>query len=318
MNQKATRDGFGKALTEIAAKDRNVFALDCDLGRSTRSFNITEVDKFRFIDMGIAEQDMLSTAAGMAKMGKVVFVNSFAVFVTGRAFDQIRQQISLSGLNVKICGSSAGITQGADGATHQSVLDVGIMRMLPGLTIISPADYKQAQQAVYSAYKHTGPVYLRLSRFQTGNFLPENVLFEQGKGQIIKKGDDVLLASYGPVLTNVIKAAKILETLGINAGIINFHTLKPIDKTALKMCINSFNFIFSIEEHSIYGGLSTIIAEYMASETTLSNKAALISIGIRDTFGESGTADELLAHHGLDPEGISSKVMETINESNDL
>jgi len=185
--KEETRDRFGSALVDLARKDRNVVAMDCDLGRSTKSYRITEVDPKRFIEMGIAEQDMISTAAGMARMRKVVFVNSFAVFITGRSFDQIRQQVALPKLNVKICGSSAGLTLGADGATHQSVIDVALMRLLPNMTVIVPADGNETERAVWAAYSHAGPVYLRLSRYQTGEFLPANLDFSIGKAQLLRK-----------------------------------------------------------------------------------------------------------------------------------
>jgi transketolase len=182
----ATRDAYGDALAELARADRNVVALDCDLGRSTRSYRVAEVDPGRFVEMGIAEQDMISTAAGLSRMGKVVFVNSFAVFVTGHAFDQIRQQVALPKSNVKICGSSAGVTQGRDGATHQSIVDIALMRALPNMTVIVPADGRQTRQAVRSAYELRGPVYLRLSRFGTGDSLPGDLDFELGRAQTLR------------------------------------------------------------------------------------------------------------------------------------
>jgi len=207
----ATRDAYGEALVELARADRNVVALDCDLGRSTRAYGITEVDPGRFVEMGIAEQDMISTAAGMSRMGKVVFVNSFAVFVTGHAFDQIRQQVALPKSNVKICGSSAGITQGTDGATHQSIVDVALMRALPNMTVIVPADGRQTRQAVRLAHEIQGPVYLRLSRFGTGDFLPDDLGFELGKAQSLRSGEDIVLVGCGPVLRNVLLAADLLR-----------------------------------------------------------------------------------------------------------
>lgn len=314
MNE-ATRDRYGKALAELAALDRNVVAMDCDLGRSTRSYQITKVDPDRFIEMGIAEQDMISTAAGMASMGKIVFVNSFAVFVTGRCFDQIRQQVALPGLNVKICGSSAGLTQGADGATHQSVIDVAIMRALPRMIVIVPADGNQTEQAVKAAYAHQGPVYLRLSRFETPPLIPETLGFQPGKAQIIKSGHKVALAGCGPVLHNVIGAAALLAAKGIEASIINFHTLKPIDQETICQLAGSCSHVFTIEEHSIYGGLGTAVAEVLAEAPLAGNKAVLVRIGIQDTFGESGSPQELLKKHGLDPEGIARVVMRALLRS---
>jgi transketolase len=304
--REATRDGYGRALLKLARRDPNVVAIDCDLGRSTRSFDIIKVDPTRFIEMGISEQDMISTAAGMATLGKTVFVNSFAVFLTGRAFDQIRQQVSLPISNVKICGSSAGITQGPDGATHQSVIDIALMRALPNMTVLIPADGAQAEEAVFAAYSRRGPIYLRLSRYETGDFLPPGTPFEIGKPQVLRKGGKVVLLSCGPVLINVIAAADLLQMRGIFAGIVNFHTLKPIDRTLLERLAHEYSHIISIEEHSIYGGLGSAAAEVLA-ETGLKG-SVLHRLGVQDVFGESGTADELLKKHKLDPEGIADSV----------
>ena len=230
---RETRDGYGEGLVRLAHAHTDVVALDCDLGRSTRAHRITEADAARFFDMGIAEQDMISTAAGMAKMGKTVFVNSFAVFVTGRSFDQIRQQVALPRANVKVCGSSAGITQGPDGATHQSVVDVALMRSLPNMTVIVPADARQAEQAVAAAYERKGPAYLRLSRYPTPDFVPPERNFRIGEAQVLREGDDVCLCGCGPVLCNALAAADLLEADGIRAGVVNFHTLKPLDAEAV-------------------------------------------------------------------------------------
>ena len=314
MPKEATRDRYGKALVELAAQDRNVVALDCDLGRSTRSFKITEVDSHRFFEMGIAEQDMISTAVGMSLMGKIVFANSFAVFITGRAFDQIRQQVSLPGANVKICGSSSGLTQGPDGATHQSVLDVSLMRSLPNMTVLVPADGNQTAQAVRAAYGIRGPVYLRLSRYETEDMVPEDLEFVVGKIQEIKKGKDLVMISSGPILQNVISAAELLHGKGISAGIANCHTLKPLDRDTVRTLARNYELIVSIEEHSIYGGLGTAIAEALAEETNRKNHCVLSRIGVQDTFGESGTADELLKEHGLDPQGIAQSVIQVLQK----
>jgi transketolase len=309
QHKEATRDRYGKVLAEIARKDRNVVAMDCDLGRSTRSFNITDADPERFIEMGIAEQDMISTAAGMARMGKIVFVNSFAIFITGRAFDQIRQQISLPKSNVKICGSSAGLTEGPDGATHQSVLDAALMRVLPYMTVIVPADGNQTEKAVLAAYAHQGPVYLRLSRYETENFIPEDANFEIGKAYPIQEGQDIVLASCGPVLYNVIAASKKLAQQGISVGIVNFHTIKPFDREAVQRLARKYTYIVSVEEHSIFGGLGSALAECLAEDRGAGEKASLVRLGVQDRFGESGVADELLQKHGLDPQSIADAVL---------
>ncbi len=310
LKKEATRDRYGKTLAKLASRDRNVVALDCDLGRSTRSFEITTVDPERFIEMGIAEQDMVSTAAGMAKMGKTVFANSFAVFITGRAFDQIRQQVALPRSNVKICGSSAGLTIGADGSTHQAILDVALMRALPFMTVLVPADGNQTEQVVVAAYELKGPVYIRLSRYETVNYLPPRLAFGIGEAQVLKQGEKVVLASCGPVLQNAILAAELLEQKGVDAGVVNFHTLKPIDRDAVEKLATNYSLIVSIEEHNIFGGLGSALAECLAEFSSSAHKAVLHRIGIQDTFGESGTAEELLQKYGLDPKSIAKSVIE--------
>jgi transketolase len=302
---RETRDGYGEGLVQLARAHTDVVALDCDLGRSTRAHRITEADAARFFDMGIAEQDMVSTAAGMARMGKTVFVNSFAVFVTGRSFDQIRQQVALPRADVKICGSSAGITQGADGATHQSVVDVALMRSLPNMTVIVPADARQAEQAVAAVYDRKGPAYLRLSRYPTPDLVPPECEFAIGRAQILREGREVCLCGCGPVLQNVLAAAALLEADGIRAGVVNIHTLKPLDVETVAHLARTYRRLVAVEEHSIYGGLGSALAEVLAGQGA---GTRLLSLGVSDTFGESGSADELLAKHGLDPAGIAAAV----------
>jgi len=309
LRKEETRDRFGEALVMLARQDRNVIAMDCDLGRSTRSFRITEVDPKRFIEMGIAEQDMISTAAGLSRMGKIVFVNSFATFVTGRAFDQIRQQIALPRSNVKICGSSAGLTEGPDGATHQSVVDVALMRALPNMTVLIPADGNQTEQIVNAAYSLRGPVYIRLSRYATTNYTTIGTPFMLGEAQVLREGEKVVLVSYGPVLQNVLTAASLLESSGVHVGVVNFHTIKPLDKNKVCSLAKQYRYIFSIEEHSIIGGLGSALSEIIAEMDGISRTATLVRLGVQDRFGESGTGDELLKKHCLDPEGIARSVV---------
>jgi transketolase len=309
-----TRESYGKALVELAGKDKNVVALDCDLGRSTKAYNITAVDPGRFFEMGIAEQDMVSTAAGLACAGKIPFANSFAVFITGRAFDQIRQQVSLPALNVKICGSSAGITQGTDGATHQSVLDVALMRALPNMTVLSPADGLQTEKAVQAAYELNGPVYLRLSRFPVPVFT-QACGFTVGKAEALREGRDIAVCATGPVTWNVLKACEILNADGFEAAVFNFHTVKPIDREMIRSIAGRFSHVFTVEEHSIYGGLGSAVAEVLAEIDAGSKRIQRFRrIGISDHFGESGTADELLTRCKLDPEGIAASIRTTVQE----
>lgn len=310
MALDSTRDGFGRGLVKIAQEHDNVYAMDCDLGRSTRSYRITEVDAARFIEMGISEQDMISTAAGMSTMGKVVFVNSFAVFLTGRAYDQIRQQIALPRLNVKLCGSSAGITQGTDGATHQSVTDVNLMRGLPNMVVLCPCDSRQAEEMVLFAYNYEGPLYIRLSRYETQHIVPEEDYFELGKAQKLHEGSDIALLSYGPILENVLHAATLLESRGISCEVWNFPTIKPLNGNKLMEICENCKQIITIEEHSIIGGLGSAVAEILAeSAVPIKN---FLRLGLRDCFGESGSAKELLKKHQLDPDGIAKSVIQLL------
>ena len=305
-----TRDWYGEALVRLAKEDTNVFALDCDLGRSTRSYRITEVDPSRFIEMGISEQDMISTAAGLSRMGKIPFANSFAIFITGRAFDQIRQQVSLPKTNVKVCGSSAGITQGPDGATHQSVLDIAIMRSLPNMTVFSPADGNQTLWAVRAAYELNGPAYIRLSRFKITTIFQKNEQFSIGKGVTLREGKDIALLTHGPITRNVVSAADILEKNGLNPGVYNFPTIKPIDSDMIQDIASDYTNLISVEEHSIIGGLGSAVAEEIAGMRH--NSSHLTRFGVKDVFGESGTAEELLKKHELDPEGIAASVLQSL------
>jgi transketolase len=310
--KEGTRDRYGKTLAMLAQRDKNVVAMDCDLGRSTRSYDIFAVDPERFFEMGIAEQDMVSTAAGMATMGKIVFANTFAVFLTAHAFDQIRQQIALPQSNVKLCGSSAGLTIGADGSTHQSIVDLALMRSLPGMVVLIPADGDQTEQAVLAAYEHEGPVYIRLSRYETSNLVPRDAPFRIGEAQVLREGTGVVIASYGPVLQNALLAADLLHQRGIEVGIVNFHTLKPLDHNMVESLSVRYGHIVCVEEHSIIGALGSALGECLAESAIPPPKAVLHRIGVQDRFGESGTADELLAKHGMDPQGIANSVLSFI------
>ncbi|MBL7218535.1 MAG: transketolase family protein [Phycisphaerae bacterium] len=311
MSEEATRDRFGEALLQLAREDKNVVALDCDLGRSTRSFHITQADENRFLEMGISEQDMISTAAGMAHEGKIVFANTFAVFATGRCFDQIRQQLSLARLNVKVCGSSAGLTQGPDGATHQAVLDVSLMRTLPNMVVIVPADGPQTEAAVRAAYEHQGPVYLRLSRYNCKNIYKEGYAHDIYKAVELKEGQDVAIVVCGPILGHALEAADLLEKDGVSAGVINIPVIKPLDTEGVMKAAEKYPVLVVVEEHSVYGGLGSAVAETVA-EMKVIDKAIVAREGIKDDFGESGTAAELLDKHELDAEGIAKKVMRNI------
>ena len=309
---KATRDGYGEALLELGGEEPRVVVVDADLFRSTRTDRFAEAFPERFFEMGIAEQDMVSTAVGLALGGMIPFANSFAVFITGRAFDQTRQQIALPAENVKLAGSSAGITQGPDGATHQSVLDVALMRSLPNMCVVVPSDAEEARLATRAAAQRRGPAYLRLSRYETPVWRDGNQPFEIGKAEVRRAGGDVTLAACGVILGRVLEAAEALERDGISAEVLNVHTIKPLDvETVLGSCERT-GAVVSIEEHSIIGGLGTAIAELLAEGA--SRRIPLRRVGVRDTFGESGLADELLEKHGLTTGNIARTARELLQE----
>ena len=294
---KATRDGYGEALLELGSEEPRVAVVDADLFRSTRTDRFAEAFPDRFFEIGIAEQDMVSTAVGLALGGMIPFANSFAVFLTGRAFDQVRQQVALPSASVKLAGSSAGITQGPDGATHQSVLDVALMRSLPNMCVVVPSDAEEAQLATRAAAHRDGPVYLRLSRYETPVWREANARFEIGKAEVRRSGTDVTLAACGVILGRVLEAAEALEVEGISAEVLNVHTVKPLDgETILDSCCRT-GAVVTIEEQSIIGGLGTAVAELLAERAD--RWIPLRRVGVADTFGESGTAEELLEKHGL-------------------
>ena len=271
--------------------------LDADLFRSTRTSLFAERFPDRFFEMGIAEQDMVSTAAGLAAAGKIAFANSFAVFLTGRAFDQVRQQIALPAANVRLCGSSAGLTLGPDGATHQSVLDVALMRSLPHMTVIVPCDGPETERAVEATLAHQGPVYLRLSRYEVAPVTCGVEGFAIGKAVTLREGTDVTLAATGVIMGEVLAAAEALAGQGISAEVLDIHTVKPLDADAVLASASRTGAMLTIEEHSILGGLGSAVCETIAEGAD--RHIRVRRLGVRDTFGESGTADELLQLHKL-------------------
>jgi len=301
---QGTRDGYGEALLALGKEDPRVAVVDADLFRSTRTAGFAQAFPDRFFEIGIAEQDMVSTAVGLALGGMIPFANSFAVFLTGRAFDQTRQQVALPALNVKLAGSSAGITQGADGATHQSVLDVALMRSLPNMCVVVPSEAEEARLATRAAAERDGPVYLRLSRYETPVWREPGAAFEIGRAEVRRRGDDVTIAACGVILGRVLQAAETLAKEGISAEVINVHTIKPLDAETLLESCERTGAVVTVEEHSIIGGLGSAVAEVLAEGAT--RRAPLKRIGVADTFGESGTAEELLEKHGLTPENIAA------------
>ena len=307
----ATRESYGRTLAELGAENPDIVVLDADLAGSTKTAVFGKAFPERHINCGIAEGNMMSVAAGLAACGKTVFASSFAMFASGRAYEQIRNSIGYPRLNVKIGASHAGISVGEDGATHQCNEDFAIMRSIPGMVVICPSDDVEACAAVRAAAEYDGPVYLRLGRLAVPVFNnPENYKFEMGKGVVMKEGTDVSIFATGLEVNEAIGAAKLLEADGINAEVINIHTIKPIDKELVAASAKKTGKVVTVEEHSIIGGLGSAVCEAL-SETV---PTPVLRIGINDVYGESGPAKALIAKYGLDSEGIYKKVKEYLEK----
>ncbi|NLX36391.1 MAG: transketolase family protein [Chloroflexi bacterium] len=304
-----TRFVYGEALAEAAECYSEVVALDADLYTSTRTVTVRERFPERFLDLGISEMDMVSTAAGLAASGLVPFANSFAMFITAHCYDQIRIQICYPSLHVILAGSSGGLTQGPDGASHQSLEDVALMRALPSMTVLAPADAIETRAMTLAAVRSIrGPVYLRLGRYPVPNVLPSGYTFELGKATWLREGANVALLAYGHMVWAALRAADLLATQGVQASVVNMSTIKPLDTTAVRRAATA-SLVVTVEEHSIVGGLGSAVAEVLAEMPVQHARGRLLRLGTRDVFGESGLADELLAKHGLTPEGISAAVL---------
>lgn len=296
----ATREAYGKALVELGAKNKDVVVLDADLSKSTKTADFQKVYPDRFFNMGISEQDMMVTAAGLATCGKIPFASTFAIFATGRAYEQVRNSIGYPHLNVKIAATHAGITVGEDGATHQSIEDISLMRGIPGMVVINPADAEETRQAIFAAAEHYGPVYIRLGRMAVPDIHDQNYKFELGKGEVIREGKNVAIIATGIMVAIAIEAADKLKEEGIEATVVNIHTIKPIDKDLIVEVAKKTGKVITAEEHSIIGGLGSAVAEVLSEEYPVKIKR----IGIRDEFGQSGSPKELLKHYGLTAEDI--------------
>lgn len=294
-NRKATRQSYGEALLELGRKNKNVVVLDADLSGATKTKIFAKEFPQRFFDIGIAEADMMGTAAGFVTCGKIPFVSTFAMFAAGRAYDQIRNSICYPHLNVKICATHAGITVGEDGATHQMIEDISLMRTIPNLTVMSVSDDIQTKWAVEEISKYNGPVYLRLSRFSTPIIYEENQKFEIGKAIQLGEGTDGTVFATGVTVSQAIKAKEELEKEGINIRVVDIHTIKPIDSNLIIKCAKETKKLISIEDHNIIGGLGSAISEVL----TESYPTKLIRLGIKDVFGKSGTAEELMKYFGI-------------------
>lgn len=299
-NQQDTRSGFGEGLLELGRKNPNVVALCADLTGSLKMDAFEKEFPDRFFQMGIAEANMMSVAAGMTVGGKIPFTGTFANFSTGRVYDQIRQSIAYSNKNVKICASHAGLTLGEDGATHQILEDVGMMKMLPGMTVINPCDFNQTKAATIAIAEHEGPVYLRFGRPKVPNFTEENQKFEIGKAVILTEGVDVTIFATGHLVWKAIEAGRILLEKGINPEIINIHTIKPLDAEAVLQSVRKTRCCVIAEEHQMAGGLGESIAQLLSRNYP----APIEMVAVNDSFGESGTPEELMKKYGLDTPDI--------------
>ena len=303
-NKKATRQSYGEALAELGRENKDVVVLDADLAGATKTNIFAKEFPERFFDMGIAEQDMMATAAGFATCNKIPFASTFAVFATGRVYDQIRNSICYPNLNVKICATHAGITVGEDGATHQMLEDINLMRGLPNMTVISPSDDTQSKWAVKEAAKIKGPVYIRFGRAATPVIYDESTKFELGKAIQFGEGKRATIFATGIMVAEALKAKEELEKEGINIRVIDIHTIKPIDKEIIIKSAKETEKLISIEEHSVIGGLGTAISEVLTDKYP----AKLIRLGMKDCFGKSGNAQALLKYFGLTSKEIIEEV----------
>ncbi|MCH8546554.1 MAG: transketolase family protein [Cryomorphaceae bacterium] len=297
---KDTRSGFGAGLLELGRTNPRVVALCADLTGSLKMDAFQKEFPDRFYQVGIAEANMMGIAAGLTIGGNIPFTGTFANFSTGRVYDQIRQSIAYSGKNVKICASHAGITLGEDGATHQILEDIGLMKMLPGMVVINPCDYNQTKAATLAIAEHEGPVYLRFGRPKVANFTPEDIPFEIGKAVVLKEGTDVSIFATGHLVWESLLAAEALEKKGISAEVVNIHTIKPLDEEAVLKSIAKTGCAVTAEEHQVFGGLGESIAGVLARK----HPTPLEMVAVNDSFGESGTPDDLMKKYGLKSENV--------------
>ena len=303
QGNKDTRSGFGDGLTELGRTNPKVVALCADLIGSLKMQPFVDENPERFFQVGIAEANMMGIAAGLSISGFIPFTGTFANFSTGRVYDQIRQSIAYSGKNVKICASHAGVTLGEDGATHQILEDIGLMKMLPGMTVINPCDYNQTKAATLAIADYEGPVYLRFGRPSIANFTTPELGFEIGKGILLNPGNDVTLIATGHLVWEALKAAEMLETDGISAEVINIHTIKPLDETLIINSIQKTGAVVTAEEHNYLGGLGESIAGLLA----LKQPTPMEFVATQDCFGESGTPSQLMEKYGLNRNSIYQK-----------
>jgi len=308
QGKQDTRSGYGAGMTELGRTNPNVVALCADLVGSLKIQTFIDENPERFFQIGIAEANMMGIAAGLTIGGKIPFTGTFANFSTGRVYDQIRQSIAYSDKNVKICASHAGITLGEDGATHQILEDIGLMKMLPGMTVINPCDYNQTKAATLAIAEHHGPVYLRFGRPKVANFTPVNQKFEIGKALTLSEGTDVTIFATGHLVWEALLAAETLENQGVSVEVINIHTIKPLDEEAIIKSAKKTGCVVSAEEHNYLGGLGESIARTLATHHPTPQEF----IATQDTFGESGTPAQLMDKYGLNNKAIESAVLKVM------
>ena len=306
--KKDTRSGFGAGLSQLGKTNENVVALCADLTGSLKMDAFAKDHPERFFQVGIAEANMIGIAAGLTIGGKIPFTGTFANFSTGRVYDQIRQSVAYSGKNVKICASHAGLTLGEDGATHQILEDLGLMKMLPGMVVINPCDYNQTKAATIAIAEYVGPVYLRFGRPSVPNFTDADYKFEIGKALMLNEGTDVTIFATGHLVWKAIEAGEQLAAMGINAEIINIHTIKPLDKEAILASAKKTRCVITAEEHQMNGGLGDSIAQLLSRELP----TPIEFVAVNDSFGESGTPDQLMTKYGLDAINIVNAAKKAI------
>lgn len=308
MSEKiATREAYGKALVELGEQNKNVVVLDADLAGATMTKFFKAAHPDRFFDCGIAEANMMNIGAGLSTMGLIPFCSTFAMFGAGRAYEQIRNSIAYPKFNVKICCSHAGVSVGEDGGSHQSIEDIGLMRLIPGMTVIVPADANEARKATFALAEFQGPAYMRLARLATPVF-EEDSPFEIGKANVLREGKDVAVFACGLMVNEVLEAAKLLSAEGIEISVINIHTIKPIDAACVTEYAQKCGNVVTVEEHSVIGGLGDAVADVLMGKVCCKFR----KIGVNDQFGQSGKAADVLREYGLTADQIAAKIKETL------
>ena len=308
MEKKSTRVAYGEALVKLGKVNKDVVVLEADLSKSTMTAYFKKEFPERHINVGIAEADMIGTAAGIATTGKIPFASTFAHFAAGRAFDQVRNSVAYPHLNVKICPTHAGVSLGEDGGSHQSVEDVALMRAIPGMVVLSPADAVETEKMVFAAAEYEGPVYVRLGRLNIPVLFDENYKFEIGKAATLREGNDVAILATGLMVSEALEAAKLLEEKGIKARVVNVSTIKPLDTETVLKAAKECKFIVTSEEHSVIGGLGSAVSEYLSEV----HPAKVVKHGIQDVFGQSADGETMLTNYGLRAKDIAEIVLKNL------